>query len=419
MNANKLYEAPDYAMMNRAVGHTYEPGSTFKAFTVASALEDGEVTPDTMFDLPPVLQVADREITDSHARGWETRSTAGIIAESSNVGAALIERRMGARRFDQWVRRFGFGKPTGVDLPGEESGILLTYDEYSGSTAANMAMGQGLAVTPMQMGAAYAAIANGGILRPPHIVEAVDGKQRALPPGRRVISEDTASEVRSMLEGVLGPGGTATGAAIDGYELGGKTGTAEKPDENGGYSKTKFVASFVGFAPAKDPQAARRRHGRRAAGRHLRRHGRRPGLQEDHGVRADELADRALIARQSHRISRIPTRSRVAATVSAIHGWVTMSATTTPTRKSSVRLAVAVVIGSGERLTAARSPAFTAWLASAVPPAPTAASASCSPSAWSFMSTPMTAAIVGRIAVWIASQTWSTYGILSVTNSTA
>jgi cell division protein FtsI/penicillin-binding protein 2 len=170
------------------------------------------------------------------------------------VGAALIERRMGARRFDQWVRRFGFGKPTGVDLPGEESGILLTYDEYSGSTAANMAMGQGLAVTPMQMGAAYAAIANGGILRPPHIVEAVDGKQRALPPGRRVISEDTAAEVRSMLEGVLGPGGTATGAAIDGYELGGKTGTAEKPDENGGYSKTKFVASFVGFAPAKDPK---------------------------------------------------------------------------------------------------------------------------------------------------------------------
>jgi cell division protein FtsI/penicillin-binding protein 2 len=161
---------------------------------------------------------------------------------------------MGARRFDQWVRRFGFGKPTGVDLPGEESGILLTYDEYSGSTAANMAMGQGLAVTPIQMGAAYAAIANGGILRPPHIVEAVGGKERPAPPGRRVISEDTASQVRSMLEGVLGPGGTATGAAIDGYELGGKTGTAEKPDEHGGYSKTKFVASFVGFAPAKDPK---------------------------------------------------------------------------------------------------------------------------------------------------------------------
>ena len=254
VNANKLYEAPDYAMTNRATGATYEPGSTFKAFTVAGALEDGKVTPDTSFSLPPVLQVADREISDAHARGWETRDVAGILAESSNVGAALIGRRVGARRFDQWVRRFGFGTPTGVDLPGEEAGIVLTYDEYSGSTAANMAMGQGLAVTPMQMGAAYSAIANGGILRPPHIVASVGGRKRAVPKGERVISEQTAASVRKMLEGVLGPGGTATGAAIEGYELAGKTGTAEKPDETGGYSKDKFIASFVGFAPAKHPQ---------------------------------------------------------------------------------------------------------------------------------------------------------------------
>jgi len=254
VDANKLFEAPEYAMTNRATGATYEPGSTFKAFTVAGALEEGAVTPTTQFSLPPVLQVADREITDSHARGWETRDVAGILAESSNVGAALIGRKLGARRFDQWVRRFGFGTPTGVDIPGEEAGIVLTYDEYSGSTAANMAMGQGLAVTPMQMGAAYAAIANGGILRPPHIVESVGGHRRGIPKGRRVISEETAASVRKMLEGVLGPGGTATGADIDGYELGGKTGTAEKPDGNGGYSKTKFVASFVGFAPARDPR---------------------------------------------------------------------------------------------------------------------------------------------------------------------
>ena len=254
VNANKLHEAPDYAMTNRATGATYEPGSTFKAFTVAGALEDGKVTPSTQFSLPPVLQVFDREITDSHPRGWEVRDVSGIIAQSSNVGAALIGRRLGARRFDQWVRRFGFGKPTGVDLPGEESGIVLTYDEYTGPTAANMAMGQGLAVTPMQMGAAYAAIANGGILRPPHIVDAVGGVEQPVAKGKRILSAETAASVRKMLEGVLGPGGTATGAAIDGYELGGKTGTAEKPDENGGYSKTKFVASFVGFAPAKHPR---------------------------------------------------------------------------------------------------------------------------------------------------------------------
>jgi cell division protein FtsI (penicillin-binding protein 3) len=254
VNANKLHDAPDYAMMNRAAGATYEPGSTFKAFTVAGALEDGKVTPATEFNLPPVLPVADREISDAHERGWETRSVAGILAESSNVGAALIGRELGARSFDQWVRRFGFGKPTGVDLPGEEAGILLDYDEYSGSTAANMAMGQGLSVTPMQMAAAYSSIANGGVLRPPHIVDAVGGRKQPVPRGERVISEATSAEVRRMLEGVLGPGGTATGAKIDGYEVAGKTGTAEKADENGGYSKTKFIASFVGFAPAKKPK---------------------------------------------------------------------------------------------------------------------------------------------------------------------
>jgi len=254
VDANKLYEAPEYALTNRATGATYEPGSTFKAFTVAAALEDGKVTPSTPFNLPPVLQVADREIRDSHPRGWETRDVAGILAQSSNVGAALIGRRLGARRFDEWVRRFGFGKRTGVDLPGEEAGIVLGYDDYSGSTAGNMAMGQGLAVTPMQMGAAYAAIANGGILREPHIVDSIGGHEQPLPAGERIISEQTAASVRKMLEGVLGPGGTATGAAIEGYELGGKTGTAEKPDETGGYSKTKFVASFVGFVPAAHPR---------------------------------------------------------------------------------------------------------------------------------------------------------------------
>ena len=254
VNANKLYDAPDYALTNRATGATYEPGSTFKAFTVAGALEDGKVTPSTPFNLPPVLKVADREISDSHVRGWETRDVAGILKESSNVGAAMIGRTLGARRFDEWVRRFGFGTKTGVDLPGEESGILLSYDDYSGSTAANMAMGQGLAVTPMQMGAAYAAIANGGVLRPPHIVDAIGGRKQPIPEGKRVISEQTAASVRKMLEGVFGPGGTATGAAIDGYVMGGKTCTAEKPDANGGYSKTKFVASFVGFAPARHPR---------------------------------------------------------------------------------------------------------------------------------------------------------------------
>jgi cell division protein FtsI (penicillin-binding protein 3) len=254
VNANAPGDAPDYARQNRAIGATYEPGSTFKAFTVAGALEDGEVTPDTQFNLPPTLQVADREIRESHPVGYRTLTTREILKASSNVGSVMIGQRLGAEDFDKWVRRFGFGKPTGIDLPGEERGIVLDVDDYSGASMGNLPIGQGIAVTPMQMATAYAAIANGGIVRSPHIVEQVGERAARKPRGRRIISETTAASLRRMLEGVLGPGGTASGAAIDGYELAGKTGTAEKPDEFGGYSKTKFVSSFVGFAPARRPK---------------------------------------------------------------------------------------------------------------------------------------------------------------------
>jgi cell division protein FtsI/penicillin-binding protein 2 len=152
------------------------------------------------------------------------------------------------------VRKFGFGKPTGVDLPGEESGIVLPLSHYSGSSMGNLPIGQGIAVTPIQMGAAYAAIANGGVLRAPHIVEAVGGTKRKVPRGKRILSEATSASLRKMLEGVLGPGGTASGAAIKGYELAGKTGTAQKVDPRGGYSDSAYVASFVGFAPANHPK---------------------------------------------------------------------------------------------------------------------------------------------------------------------
>jgi cell division protein FtsI/penicillin-binding protein 2 len=253
VNANALDEAPDYAREDRAVGVTYEPGSTFKAFTVAAALEDGKVTPHTVFNLPPVLQFSDRQIHDAENHGYEPATTAEILKFSSNIGAVLIGQRVGAKSFDSWIHRFGFGKPTGVDLPGEESGIVLPLARYSGSTMGNLPMGQGIAVTPMQMAAAYSAIANGGILRTPHVVAAVGGKPTRTRPGKRVISEATAASIRSMLEGVLGPGGTATGAAIPGYDLAGKTGTAQKPIP-GGYSADKYVASFVGFAPAAHPK---------------------------------------------------------------------------------------------------------------------------------------------------------------------
>ena len=238
---------------NMATGFNYEPGSTFKAFTVAGALEEGLVTPNTMFDLPPTIQVADRVIEESHARGYVSYSVADILKYSSNVGAVKIGLELGGEDFDHWIRRFGFGKPTGVQFPGEERGIVIPVDEYSGSTMGNLPIGQGLSVTPMQMAAAYSAIADGGVLREPRLVLSEDGQKLPHDPGKRVITRDNAAKIKQMLEGVLAAGGTAQEVSVPGYKLAGKTGTAQKVVD-GVYSDTEFVASFVGFAPADDPQ---------------------------------------------------------------------------------------------------------------------------------------------------------------------
>jgi cell division protein FtsI (penicillin-binding protein 3) len=255
INANDPAAAPGYANEDRAVGFTYEPGSTFKAITVAGALQDKIVTPTTSFDLAPQIQVADRVIGEAETRGPITLTTAGILAQSSNVGAITIGLREGADRFDKWIHRFGFGKPTGADLPGEERGLVLPRAKYSGSTMGNLPIGQGISVTPMQMATAYSAIANGGILRPPHIVRGIDGKPAPEPIGHRVISPAVAAQLRTMLEGVFAPGGTASEVSIPGYQLAGKTGTANKIDPTTGeYSKSRYVASFMGFAPAADPK---------------------------------------------------------------------------------------------------------------------------------------------------------------------
>lgn len=248
-----LEAASEEDLLNRATGFNYEPGSTFKAFTVSAALEEGAVTPTSGFTIPPSLQVADRTITDAEEHGTENLSVAEILARSSNIGAVEIGLQLGATRFSKWIDRFGFGRPTGVQYPGEEEGIVPELDEYSGSTMGNLPMGQGLAVTPMQMVAGYAAIANGGILRPPQLVERIGEEPVHEPRGRRVISPSVADEVRTMLEGVLEAGGTASSVSVPGYTLAGKTGTAQVA-ENGTYSETKYVASFIGFAPAQDPR---------------------------------------------------------------------------------------------------------------------------------------------------------------------
>jgi cell division protein FtsI/penicillin-binding protein 2 len=240
-------------LINRATGFTYEPGSTFKAFTVAAALEEGQVSPETYFTLQPTLKVADRVIEESHPRGTATMSVAEILAHSSNVGAVTIGLGLGSEKLSRWIGRLGFGRPTGVPFPAEERGIVPALDEYSGSTIGNLPLGQGLSVTPMQMIAGYAAIANGGFLRRPRLIESVGEEAVPTSRGRRVIGAGVASQVRSMLEGVLAVGGTAAEVDVPGYTLAGKTGTSQVA-ENGTYSETKYVASFIGFAPAANPR---------------------------------------------------------------------------------------------------------------------------------------------------------------------
>jgi cell division protein FtsI/penicillin-binding protein 2 len=256
INANDPSAAPTYASQNRAVGITYEPGSTFKAITVAAALEDHKVTPQTSFNLPPQIVVADRTIKNAEDRGWATMTTSDILAQSDNVGAITIGQLVGKQRFDYYVRKFGFGKITGTDLPGEEQGIVPQLKNYSGSSMGNLPIGQGEAVTPMQIAQFYGAIADGGVLRTPHLVRRIDGRLQAQPAARRIMSASTAASLRTMLEGVLAPGGTASEVKpIPGYTLAGKTGTANKNDPvTHEYSQSAYVASFVGFAPARNPK---------------------------------------------------------------------------------------------------------------------------------------------------------------------
>jgi cell division protein FtsI (penicillin-binding protein 3) len=255
VNANDPGASSPEALENRAVDFDYEPGSTFKAVTLAGALQQGVITPQSGFTVPDQIHVADRTIHDDTEHATETLSAAQILAQSSNVGAIEIGMLEGAPKFSEWVRRFGFGVRTGVELQGEEQGEVLPLDHYSGSSMGNLPIGQGQLVTPLQMATAYATIANGGILRPPHIISSAGGRLRPLPRGRRVISPTVASELRQMLEGVLAPGGTASEVSIPGYSLAGKTGTASKVDPaTKQYSKTAYIASFIGFAPAADPK---------------------------------------------------------------------------------------------------------------------------------------------------------------------
>jgi cell division protein FtsI/penicillin-binding protein 2 len=253
-DGNRFPAVPRDRQRNRAVTDTFEPGSTFKVVTVSAALETGMVTPRTRYTLPYTIEVADRVIHDAVERGTEEFTVSEIISRSSNVGTVTLALGLGRIELARWIEKFGFGRPTGVEYPGETAGIVVPPELWSGSTIGNVPIGHGIAVTPLQMASVYGAIANDGVAMAPHLVESVAGEGPAASEGTRIVSEETASHVTRMLRGVVSEG-SGIEAAVPGYRVAGKTGTAAKPDPvEGGYSDTRYVASFVGFAPAENPR---------------------------------------------------------------------------------------------------------------------------------------------------------------------
>jgi cell division protein FtsI/penicillin-binding protein 2 len=221
--------------------------------TVAGALSERIVSPTTRFTLPYQLHVADRIIHDAEERGTVNYSVAQILAHSSNIGAITLAEMLGRTRLSSWISKFGFGRTTGVDFPGESPGIVLPPDKWSGSTIGNVPIGQGIAVTPVQMAAAYAAIANRGVWSRPHLVDHVAGGARPSLNHRRLVAPRIAKQLMMMLKDVVAEG-TGIYAAMPGYQVAGKTGTAQKPDASGGYATGRYVASFVGIVPASRPR---------------------------------------------------------------------------------------------------------------------------------------------------------------------
>lgn len=245
---------------NRPVTYTYEPGSTFKIATIAGALEEGLVSPSTAFDLPTVVTKFagtpyETSLHDAHERGPVRYTVSEILKYSSNIGTYKIaERLSAANKEEYWIERFGFGKPTGIDFPGEVGGIILPADKWSGVSILNIPIGQGISATLMQMARAYSAVANGGKLVTPHLVSRIAARDVPTGPGKRIMSLKTARQLNAMLLGVVKPDGTGSEAQIKGYDVAGKTGTSNKIAADGTYDKTRYWASFIGYLPARDPQ---------------------------------------------------------------------------------------------------------------------------------------------------------------------
>jgi len=252
-DANLFPIVPKDRQRNRTVTDTYEPGSTFKVVTVSAVLSEHLVTQNTAFTLPYSIHVADRVIKDAHPRGTERLTVDQILSQSSNVGTITLAEKLGATKLSQWISRFGFGHLTGIDFPGETPGIVPPLAKWSGSTIGTLPIGHGIAITPVQMAAAYGTVANDGVWLRPHLVDRLGSKREGAGAGRRILTPGVSRQVLRMMEDVVIEG-TGQEAKVPGYKVAGKTGTAAKPDPSGGYSTSRYIASFVGIVPATSPR---------------------------------------------------------------------------------------------------------------------------------------------------------------------
>jgi cell division protein FtsI (penicillin-binding protein 3) len=260
-NPNALSGFNRKVWRNRIITDPFEPGSTMKIFSAAAAIESGSCSPSSIFYCENgAYRMGNHVIHDSHEHGW--LSLQQIIKYSSNIGAIKYSAATGPENLFKTLRKFGFGEKTGIDCPGETAGSLAPYQRWTTVDAGTIAFGQGVSVSALQLITAISAVANKGILMKPYAVQAITDyhgrliKSFAPKIVRRVISEKTAATITRIMQTVITEGGTGVNAALDGYSVCGKTGTAQKIDENGRYSNEKFIASFVGFAPAEAPKIA-------------------------------------------------------------------------------------------------------------------------------------------------------------------
>lgn len=251
---------------NPSISHPFEPGSVAKIITASAAIEEGLTTPDEVHQVPGSIEMAGVSVADAWQHDVAPYTTAGIFGKSSNVGTLMLAQEVGEERFDDYLKRFGIGQATGIELPNESSGLVPSREQWSGGTFANLPIGQGMSVTTLQLASVYQALANGGERIEPRIVKSVTqptGEQMPQedPRRTRVVSEKTAKTVVDMFRAAFQDdpngvnNGTAQGNSVPGYQLSGKTGTAQKVNpDTGAYSNSDYWITFAGIAPANDPR---------------------------------------------------------------------------------------------------------------------------------------------------------------------